>query len=299
MPSGSDTTARAIAISILALVLFDMMGLLIKFLSPRYSAAELSAYRNFFGLIPSALALWMSAAWRRGDRRLAIRQWPLATIRGAAVTLAQLCFYLSLGAMAFATATTISYSVALFTTALSVPLLRERVGAVRWAAVGVGFAGVVLIMRPGTEAFDWVLLLPLGAAALYAFSAVTARLIDADVPTPLFNLHTSAVAAIGSLALALALGGFTPLHSASDAALIVLMGLFGGSAVLCLIIAFRMTEPSNLAPFNYFGIPIAFALGWLFFDEAPIDTLFPGALLIVAGGLLIVLRERRLRRRPQ
>jgi drug/metabolite transporter (DMT)-like permease len=299
MPSGSDTTARAIAISILALVLFDMMGLLIKFLSPRYSAAELSAYRNFFGLIPSALALWMSAAWRRADRRLAIRQWPLATIRGAAVTLAQLCFYLSLGAMAFATATTISYSVALFTTALSVPLLRERVGAVRWAAVGVGFAGVVLIMRPGTEAFDWVLLLPLGAAALYAFSAVTARLIDADVPTPLFNLHTSAVAAIGSLALALALGGFTPLHSASDAALIVLMGLFGGSAVLCLIIAFRMTEPSNLAPFNYFGIPIAFALGWLFFDEAPIDTLFPGALLIVAGGLLIVLRERRLRRRPQ
>jgi drug/metabolite transporter (DMT)-like permease len=180
-----------------------------------------------------------------------------------------------------------------------VPLLRERVGAVRWAAVGVGFAGVVLIMRPGTDAFDWVLLLPLCAAALYAFSAVTARLIDAEVPTPLFNLHTSAVAAIGSLALALALGGFTPLNSASDAALIVLMGLFGGSAVLCLIIAFRMTEPSNLAPFNYFGIPIAFALGWLFFDEAPLDTLFPGALLIVAGGLLIVLRERRLRRRPQ
>ena len=76
MPSGSDSTARAIAISILALVLFDMMGLLIKTLSPRYSAAELSAYRNFFGLIPSALALWRSAAWRRGDRPLAIRQWP-------------------------------------------------------------------------------------------------------------------------------------------------------------------------------------------------------------------------------
>jgi len=57
-----------------------------------------------------------------------------------------------------------------------------------------------------------------------------------------------------------------------------------------------MTEPSNLAPFSYFGIPIAFGLGWVFFDEAPIDTLMPGALLIVAGGLMIVYRERRLSR---
>ena len=55
-----------------------------------------------------------------------------------------------------------------------------------------------------------------------------------------------------------------------------------------------MTEPSNLAPFTYFGIPIAFALGWLFFAEAPVDDLFPGALLLVGGGLLIIFRERRL-----
>jgi drug/metabolite transporter (DMT)-like permease len=62
------------------------------------------------------------------------------------------------------------------------------------------------------------------------------------------------------------------------------------------VIAYRMTEPSNLAPFNYVGIPIAFAMGWIFFGEAPIDDLMPGALLIVAGGLMIVLRERHLRR---
>jgi drug/metabolite transporter (DMT)-like permease len=57
-----------------------------------------------------------------------------------------------------------------------------------------------------------------------------------------------------------------------------------------------MTEQSNLAPFSYFGIPLAFVLGWLFFDEMPWDDLFPGALLIAAGGLLIVWRERRLRK---
>jgi drug/metabolite transporter (DMT)-like permease len=291
-----DNAALAILISIVSVLLFDLMGVLIKLLSVRYGAAELSAYRNVFGLVPSAVALAMSPGWRRGGRVLTLRQWPLAVARGAAVTFAQFMFYLSLGLMAFATATTISYSTALFTTALAVPMLGERVGAIRWAAVAIGFVGVLMIMRPGDDAFAWTTLLPLGAAALYAFSGVTSRLIDPNVPTALFNLYSSAMAVIGSFALALFVGRFTPIASLQDFGLIVLMGLFGGSAVLCLIVAFRMTEPSNLAPFNYFGIPIAFGLGWVFFDEAPVDALFPGALLIVAGGLMIVYRERRLRR---
>lgn len=296
MNKTSDNTVLAILISVLALVLFDLMGLIIKHLSPRYSAAELSAYRNFFGLVPGIIALWMTASWRQEGRPMRIRQWKLAAVRGIAVTFAQLMFYLSLGVMTFATATTISYTTALFTTALAVPILRERVGLVRWSAVAIGFVGVILILRPGSDAFTWALLLPVGASFLYAFSGVTARLIDPQVPTPLFNLYSSAVAAVGSCVLALSVSGFTPVASAQDLMFIVLMGLFGGSAVLCLVVAYRMTEPSNLAPFSYFGIPIAFALGWVFFDEAPFDDLLPGALLIVVGGLMIVSRERRLRR---
>ncbi len=296
MQKPSDKAVLGILISIAALVLFDLMGLIIKHLSPRYSAAELSAYRNAFGLLPSLIALWMTASWRRGTRSLRIRQWKLAALRGLSVTFAQLMFYLSLGIMAFATATTISYTTALFTTALSVPILRERVGWMRWLAVAIGFVGVMLILQPGGDAFTWALVLPVGASFLYAFSGVTARLIDDDVPTPLFNLHSSAFAALGSLLLALIAGGFTPVASAQDLGFIILMGLFGGSAVLCLVVAYRMTEPSNLAPFSYFGIPIAFLLGWLFFDEAPVDDLWPGAGLIVVGGLMIVYRERRLRR---
>ncbi|KRS19106.1 DMT family transporter [Roseovarius indicus] len=296
MTGRTNNAVMGILISIVALVLFDFMALIIKALSVRYAAAELSAYRNLFGLVPSALALWMTATWRRGDRSLRMRQWRLAVGRGMAVTLAQLLFYLSLGLMAFATATTISYTTALFTTALAVPLLGERVGVIRWAAVAIGFVGVLLIMRPGTDAFAWHMLLPFGASALYAFTGVSARMVDEGVPTPLFNLYSSAVAAVGSVVLAFALGGFSPLASWYDAGMIFLMGLFGGSAVLCLVVSFRMTEPSNLAPFSYFGIPIAFVFGWLFFGEAPIDTLMPGALLIVFGGLMIVFRERRLRR---
>jgi drug/metabolite transporter (DMT)-like permease len=64
-------------------------------------------------------------------------------------------------------------------------------------------------------------------------------------------------------------------------------------------VSYRMTEQSNLAPFSYFGIPMAFVLGWLFFDEAPWSDLFPGVLLILVGGAMVIWRERRLQaKRP-
>jgi len=295
----ADLFLRAILINLAGIFLLDLMGLIIKHLSGAYGAAELSAYRNLFGMVPSLTFLWLSARWQEGGRRLRIRQWPLAWLRGGFVTLAQFLFYLSLARMEFATTSTIVFSMALFITAFSVPLLGERVGGFRWAAVVVGFAGVVMVMGPGSGGASYDALLPLGAAILYALTSVTARLFDDDVPTPLMNLYGNVAAAIGAIALTLATGGFTPVASATDLLWIFIMGALGGSGVLCLIVSFRMTEPSNLAPFNYFGIPFAFILGWLFFGEAPVGQLFPGVLLILAGGLLIVWRERRLRRQSE
>lgn len=292
----TDRTGLAIILSLIALTLFDAMGLVIKRLSETYSAAELSAWRNLFGLIPSIIALYASQRWHAAGRIWRIRQWKLALMRGAVVTFAQLLFYMALGRMEFATAATITYANALFMTALAVPILGERVGWMRWSAVMVGFSGVVLVMQPGADTFSPHALLPLGAAFFYALVGVSARLMDDDVPSPLVSLYSSIAAAIGALILALSLGGFTPVQSAQDMAWIVAMGTFGGTAVLFLVVSYRMTEQSNLAPFSYFGIPLAFLLGWIFFDEAPWDALFPGAFLIAAGGLLIIWRERRQKR---
>lgn len=291
-----DNVAAAIALSLLALVLFDIMGLIIKYLSPRYTAAELSAYRNFFGVFPSVIALWSSKPWHQSGRPLKLRQWKLGLARGIYVTFAQFLFYYSLGKLAFATATTITYANALFMTALAVPLLGERVGLVRWSAVLVGFAGVLLVMKPGSDSFGIDALAPLGAAFLYALAGVSARQMDADVPSPLINLYSVIAALVGSLVLAISAGGFSPLASWNDLWWIIAMGTVGGTAVLCLVVSFRMTEQSNLAPFSYFGIPIAFVAGWLVFDETPWSDLFPGAILIAAGGLLVIWRERRLKR---
>jgi drug/metabolite transporter (DMT)-like permease len=277
---------------LVALTLFDAMGLIIKHLANDYSAAQLSAWRNMFGLIPAVIALCSSQAWRINGKRLKLRQWKLALFRGAVVTFAQLCFYLSLGLMDFATASMITYASALFATALAIPILGERVGWLRWIAVLIGFVGVIMVIKPSSDGFTFYALLPFAAAAFYALVGVTARLFDNDAPSTLVNLYSSIAAAIGASLIAYLWGGFIPLASKADLAWIALMGGFGGTAVLILMISFRMTEQSNLAPFSYFGIPLAFGLGWLFFNETPWSTLFPGAVLIATGGLLIVWRER-------
>ena len=288
----NDRPVLAIILSLVALTLFDAMGLIIKHLSNSYSAAELSAWRNLFALIPTAIVLWSSKAWQRNGRTFKLRQWKLALLRGAIVTFAQLCFYMSLGLMTFAAASTISYASALFITALAIPILGERVGWVRWGAVLVGFSGVIMVVQPTSDNFNIYSLLPLSAAAFYALVSVTARLFDDDAPSPLINLYSTITAIIGASVIAYFLGGFRPIATPTDMAWIFLMGGFGGTAVLLLIVSYRMTEQSNLAPFSYFGIPLAFVLGWLFFDEAPWSTLFPGAILIALGGLLIVWRDR-------
>ena len=287
-----DRTGLAVILSLIALTLFDGMGLIIKHLSNEYSAAELAAWRNLFGLLPTLAALWSSRAWRLGGQVLKIRQWKLALLRGAIVTFAQLFFYISLGLMAFATASTISYATALFTTALAIPILGERVGWVRWSAVLVGFLGVLMVMQPGAEGFSPYAFFPLAAAAFYALVGVTARLFDNEVPSAVVNLYSSFSSLVGAALIAYFWGGFRSVASTTDMGWIILMGGLGGTAVLLLVVSYRMTEQSNLAPFSYFGIPLSFVLGWLFFNEAPWITLFPGGILLAAGGLLIVWRER-------
>ena len=287
-----DRTGLAIILSLIALMLFDGMGLIIKHLSNDYSATELTVWRNLLGLFPTLIALWSSRTWRTNGKALKIRQWKLALLRGAIVTFAQLSFYISLGVMAFATASTISYSTALFTTAFAIPILGERVGWVRWSAVLIGFLGVIMVIQPGAEGFSSYTLFPLAAAVFYALVGVTARLFDDDVASAVVNLYSSFSSIVIAILITYFWSGFNTIKSAIDMLWIILMGGLGGTAVLLLVISYRMTEQSNLAPFSYFGIPLSFILGWLFFNEAPWSTLYPGGILIAAGGLLIVWRER-------
>lgn len=288
----SVSFAAAAATILLAIFLYDVMGAIIKHLSQRYPTEQLAFFRNLFGLLPTLIILSWSQDWRKSGRPIVIRQWKMGLARGGIGAFSQVCFYIAVFHLEYATATTLLFAGPLFVTALSIPLLGHRVGLWRWLAVLTGFAGVVLVMRPGTESFSWYAVLPLCAAFGYASISVSSQRFDKTVPTALINLYANTGALTGTLALAIVTGGFVEIMTLEDWLWIAAMGIAGGTAAFCIITAYRFADPSSLSPFEYFGIPFSFTLGWIFFAEAPFERLFPGVLLIVGGGLFIIWRER-------
>jgi len=283
---------KGILILLIALLLFDIMGVMIKILGERYPVFQMAMYRNLFAFIPAIIALYTSVSWHKQGRPLGLKQWKLGLFRGLFIVMAQGCFYLSLQHMEFATATSIAFAGPLITTALSVVLLKMTVGVWRWFAVLISFSGILMVMQPGSEIFTWYAILPLIASAGYATNSITSRLFDDSIPTPVINLYASVSTLICTALIVFTTDNYVPVASADDWLLLVAMGVSGGAAVFLWITAFRMTDPGNLTPFEYFGIPSAFVLGWIFFGEAPFDRLMPGVLIIIAGGSTISRRER-------
>ena len=295
--SGAGQALKAVLLLLTAILCFDVMSLLVRILSAHYAPPELSAYRNVLGIVPSlALLVWTGELRLRGSS-LKIENWPLAIFRGLAVAMAQLCFYSALARLELATVATLGQTNALFVVLLSVVLLGERVGPWRVGALVIGFLGVVWILRPGSDAFSPAALYPVAAAVCYAVSMVTVRMFGPEVSNGLLYLYSSAAAAVGAIILAAFTTEFSAIQSMLDVGLIFLMGVLGGIGVLFMMLAYRMAAPSLLAPFGYFGILSAFFWGWLVFGEAPVATLFPGVLLIVGAGALIMWRENRGARR--
>lgn len=287
-----------IVIVLCGIFLLDVMGVMLRILSDRYPVEELSALRNLFGMVPSLILLFSLREWHEAGRPIRIRQWKIGFLRGLFVAIAQLCFYTALTQLEFATVSTLAFAGPMFVTALSLPVLGERVGPWRWVAVVIGFAGVVLVMAPGTDTFTLAALLPLGAALGYGCSSISVRLVDKDVPSPLLNLYANVASLSCAILFTLSWAEPVWIGSWQDLGLIIAMGCSGGCGVLCLTYAYRMAAPAMLAPFEYSGILFAFVLGWIFFNEAPFDRLFPGVLLVVGAGLLIIWRERRARAVP-
>ena len=294
LPS-SNHFLRAVVYILLAILLFDLQGVIVKFLGDRYPVQQLASFRNIFGLLPSLLVLFLSREWHSRGKQLKIRQWRLGLLRGLSIAVAQFCFYLSITKMELATAATLAYISPVLITILSVPILKHHVGLWRWMAVITGFIGVLMIMNPGSDLFTPYSLLPIVASLGYSLSTVCVPLFDDEVPTALLNMYASVGALFGALLILFATTGYLGVDSATDWLLLLTMGLVGGFAVLALISAYRLAKPASLSPYEYFGIPFAFILGWWFFDEAPFGKLIPGVFLIVAGGMLIAWRERKKR----
>ena len=287
------TNIRAILVCLLAYLCFDLMSVHVRILSVRYSPQELSVYRNVLGVLPSILLLIYTRELSFDIKDYKIKKWKLAFGRGLLVALAQLLFYTALADLELATVSALGQTNAIFIVLIAVIFYREKVGLWRWSAVIIGFGGAVWIMQPGSNMFTWTAALPIGAAFCYAASMVTLRSFDVSISSAIIYLYSSVAAALGAILLATGTTDFSPIQSISDALLIFSMSLCGGFGVVFLMYAFRQAPASVLAPFSYFGILTAFGLGWIVFDELPLDKLFPGVILIILSGLTILWREER------
>lgn len=186
----------------------------------------------------------------------------------------------------------IVFAMPLILTALSVPMLGEHVGWRRWVAILVGFAGVLVIVRPGGEAFHWAIFLSLGTTTLYAFYNIfTRKLAGVDSPQTQ-QVYSSLVATVCIIPFAFA-NWVWPQDVASWIAFGA-MGAFGFVGHLMVSMAHRLAPASTLAPFIYPQILFMSAASWLVFSQAPDVSIFIGAPIVVGSGLYILLREKQL-----
>lgn len=187
--------------------------------------------------------------------------------------------------------TAMFFTVPILVALASAPLLGEKLDARRWAAILIGFAGVVVIVRPGSESFHPAMLLSMANAVLYAaFNMMTRKLAAYDSPETIQFLP----ALVASVVLApFAIATWVAPQHWFEWLLLCLMGVFGGTGHYLLAMAHRYAPASTLAPFLYQQILYMALFGYLVFGSVPDKETWIGAAVVVASGLYLFSRERR------
>jgi drug/metabolite transporter (DMT)-like permease len=276
----------------LAVVVFIASDALVKFVGASLPAAQTIGVYSLFATLWLALALVASGAWRQmrsvADRHLAVR-----TVLGCVgiYTYLVALFHIPIGM-----ATAIKLSSPLMLTALAVVLLKERVNWRLWAAVIVGFAGVLLVIQPRPGNLDVWLWLVLLATAANALRDVMTRVVSASVPALIIAFAGSAMSAVVGCAWAV-VEGWQPMSG------LQLVILCAGSVLLAvgyqlIVLAMRLGEVSVVGSFRYTAILWAVAIGYFVWNEVPNVVAVVGIAVIVASGLYIIGRERNRARMP-
>lgn len=258
-----------------------------KYLMQSYPVVQVIWARFFFHLVFVALLM---------GRKLPLQirsQWPSNQyLRSLFMFSTTVLFFIGIHILPLTTAATIMFLAPIIVTMLSIPLLGEKVGLRRWCGIAIGFAGALVVMRPGGDSLQLSILVVLAAAFTHAlYQVFTRKLRSRDGPiTSLF--YTAVVgAAVSSL---IAPFYWEPV-AALDWLLFVFAGLAGGIGHLCLIRAFRTAPASVVAPFSYSSLLWATLFGFVLFGDLPDGWTLAGAALIIGSGLYIFHREHRLK----
>ena len=268
---------------------FAVMDGLTKLVSQTVPIAQILWVRN---IVFTAIAV---ALLRGQNRDLSLRELArsatpkLQFARALLLLLESAVFMLAFNLMPLADVHAVNSVAPLFVVALSVPWLGEKVGARRWTAVLIGFAGVLLIVRPGFATIEPPILIALLGSAMWAAYQIIVRLCS-RVDRPETTSLWTAIVGLGATTLIGPVMWMWP--NATQWAMLIAIALLGSLAHIALIRALGMTQPSLLQPYNYSLFVWAVVVGYLFFGDVPDRYTITGATIVIASGLYVWHRER-------
>jgi drug/metabolite transporter (DMT)-like permease len=300
----TNQTARGILCLCLGVLVFSLQDAIIKQVSGAYALTEVLAIRSLVG-VPVLLALVQREVGWRG---LWTPRWGLLAVRSVVVFVSYMAYYMAFPALPLADAVALYFTVPLFVTALAGPVLGEKLGWTVWWAVLVGFAGVMVMLQPGSGLFEPAALLSLLSAALYGGSMLMARRLGTTQAASVMSFHQNAFFLAAALATALVLHQLGIVQAAHpslsflvrpwamptvlDGALMAVCGVVAAVGTLFLTSAYRMAKASAVTPFEYTGILCGPTWGYVFFGEVPrATTVLGGAIVVIAG--LVALRAAK------
>ncbi len=284
-------TYLAIATMLLAILCIDLYMVIIKFLGDEYSIIQLTLFRNVAAIIPLLLLILFTNEFSTIFKNLGNKFLILSCLRGICFLSMNVFIFISVVNLEFATAMTLTFSSPFFIVILSIILLSEKIGIYRWSAVIIGFVGVVMIMKPTSEIFSLYSIFPILTAIAWAFTVIILKFIQGNHSTAKIQLYTLIFNVIGGLILFFVTTGHVEIKNFKDFILMTMTGVLGGTAAILFIYSYRLISASKIASFEYLGIPSSFILGWIFFNEAPWSQLFPGVIVIIFAGMIIIWRD--------
>ena len=267
----------------LSVCTFSVMDLLVKW-SSDYPTGEVLFFRGFFGLLPTYFLI-PKHKLKTFYTTTRAKEHLFRCLMGL---MALIAIVVALRELPLAVVVSLSYAAPLFITVLSIFLLSEKVGILRWLAVLIGFIGVIIIAEPGFKGMNYLYFLPLIFRIGMAFVTITIRKLSTTEPIWLISIFFTITISIAGLAT-IPMGWVMP--NFQDFILLALIGVTGGSANLFLTQSYKLSEVSLVAPLKYLALIFAIIFGYLIWNEIPTIKTLIGASLVIFASLIIFKRE--------
>ena len=294
-----DSPLKSIYYLIGGVFVFSLQDVIIKWLSGKYPVHEIVLIRSFFAIIPILFIAYLEG----GLHLLRTSHYVTHIIRSFLMFGAYICFYLSLAALPLAETVSLFFSAPIFITILSVTSLGEKVEFRSWIAVLVGFFGVIIMLRPSSKMIDPAAFLALLAAFLYAIASIITRRLGKTENGVSLAFYPTVMYIIFSTILSIALNNIAvtqkshpslafllrewQLPSQGDLFLFIIIGLIAAAGFYFLSQAYRLAQPSTIAPFEYIYVPLSVVWGYVFWKDILEPQSVIGMVLIVGSGLYI------------